>query len=821
MFLLMCLPAVAAAGGGALLQDVRYQEQEAHIDLDIRLGIPVQVSAFEADSQVLRLALKPGTEAASGWLSSELRFEEADTLLDTVSIEGRAGKGYTLTIRFSSPVRAQLLPQFEAHQVLLKLARTSDFRSLSRFGRKKGDDPYAINLESRTRSVPTLKDLPRGFATTHTLYVTDFEKDGVLWHRLRLGFFDKVVDAQRTVMALKRYFPNAWIEQVSAREVRFAASFRINPPAYTARQEEPPPGTVAENVQLSIALATPESLSAEPEPEQAAEQVAWPRRDPVRPEPPGRLEAMLQEGHEAFEREDWATAISRYAGVVEAGQEPYRQQALEMLGAARELNDQPAHAKRYYETYLAEYAATDGARRVAQRLAALTAFDAPSNSRKEKAAVLAPDAPAWELGAYFSQFYQRHHLKINDQSRVPINGLFNDLNLTARRQASDLDQEVRLTLSYLLDFSGNDRLSGREVQISSAYWEGFSEPLRSRLRVGRQSNWESGALGRFDGVDYAFQISDRYGFGLTGGYLIDASYHAPGTDRPFFGVSAEYASDSGNLTIKPFYVQQYIDGRTDRQALGVQGQLFTRRAVYFSLLDYDLHHKALNNLTLNGSFTFGRSQLNASYEHRKSPYLTTRNALMGQVLDNLTALEEAVLDLTLEEIAHDRTATSDTLRLGWHSRIGDHWILSADVVASDFSRTESSADVAGLDPHKTLYSSLQVRSTDPFGRGSYSGLMIRLASSETSATTSLYWDNRLTLRNRWFVYPRFRLDRRTFERSDGDQWTFRPSFRVDYRLSRSVRFELETGYEWSSRQLADRSLDIQGLFVRAGYRANL
>ncbi|MEJ2088227.1 MAG: hypothetical protein P8Y69_07100, partial [Gammaproteobacteria bacterium] len=73
---------------------------------------------------------------------------------------------------------------------------------------------------------------------------------------------------------------------------------------------------------------------------------------------------------------------------------------------------------------------------------------------------------------------------------------------------------------------------------------------------------------------------------------------------------------------------------------------------------------------------------------------------------------------------------------------------------------------------------------------------------------------------RWYVYPRFRTDHRSFERNGDEQWTFRPSFRVDYRLGRRIRFETEVGYEWSTRDMADRALDISGLFIRAGYRAS-
>lgn len=817
LLLLLLLASSLTANAAALLRDIVYQAQESHIDLDIRLGTAMRIESFTAERDQLVLGLRALSTESGEWYATQLRFEEDDRLLESVSLEGSDRKGYEMRLRFSTPVQAQLLPQFDDNQVLMKVAPDQTYAALSRFDKAKSGDPYTINLESRQRSVPTLADLPRGFADSHVIYITRFEKDGVLWHRLRVGFFDSEREANRTAAILRRYFPDAWIERASADELAFAEAFRLNPPVYVAREAPPAGGSPPEEVQLSIALATPTTIDVVPEPAPAPAANDWTKRAPVEPAPPGEVEALLLEARQAFEVEDWPTAINRYGAVVAANQEPWRQEALEMLGVSRELNDQKAHAKRYYELYLDDYPGTDDATRVSQRLAALTAFDQDRSApvRAEQVA----DRSAWDFSAHVSQFYQRQSLTVDDRSSVPVNGLFNDLNLMARRDGESVDQEMRITMSYLLDFSDNDWLDGRTYQVSAAYWDGFFDRVNAGIRIGRQSNWETGALGRFDGVDLTYRLSDRIGFGMTGGFLLDASFDAPGTDRPFFGLRGEYLSDSGRLALRPFFVQQYADDQLDRQAIGLQSQYYTERFMLFSLVDYDVHHAALNNLTLTGNFTFGRSQLNASYEHRKNPYLTTRNALMGQTFDDLTELEEILLDLTLEQIADDRTATSDAIRVGWNQRLGDRWTLSADVIATDFSSTEASADVLGFDAQKTLYSSVQIRSSDIFGRGSYSGLMLRQADSETSDTTSLYWDNRFRFSDSWFLYPRFRVDHRSFVRTDDEQWTFRPSLRIDYRMSRSIRFELESGYEWSTRDFADRTVDITGLFLRAGYRA--
>ena len=78
------------------------------------------------------------------------------------------------------------------------------------------------------------------------------------------------------------------------------------------------------------------------------------------------------------------------------------------------------------------------------------------------------------------------------------------------------------------------------------------------------------------------------------------------------------------MLLKPFFVQQHVDGLVDRQALGMSAQYYSERMMLFSLVDYDMHHSALNNFTITGNFTCGRSQLNASYEHPATSGLPDR-----------------------------------------------------------------------------------------------------------------------------------------------------------------------------------------------------
>jgi hypothetical protein len=138
---------------------------------------------------------------------------------------------------------------------------------------------------------------------------------------------------------------------------------------------------------------------------------------------------------------------------------------------------------------------------------------------------------------------------------------------------------------------------------------------------------------------------------------------------------------------------------------------------------------------------------------------------------------------------------------------------------SDYSDTEASANVLGMESTQTLYSSLQLRSIDPFGAASYSSMTLRRADSGTSTTTSLFVDNRVSFSDRWRIYPRLRIDYRSMDRNGDTQWSARPSMRLDYRRGRGLQLEFEAGYDWTRREMSTRDLDITGTYLRAGYRA--
>jgi hypothetical protein len=107
---------------------------------------------------------------------------------------------------------------------------------------------------------------------------------------------------------------------------------------------------------------------------------------------------------------------------------------------------------------------------------------------------------------------------------------------------------------------------------------------------------------------------------------------------------------------------------------------------------------------------------------------------------------------------------------------------------------------------------------DLVGKNSYSSMYLRYADSEDVSTQSVYLSTRLSVGPRFFIMPRLRADYQDFA-ADQTRWRVAPSLRFDWRRSPALGFELESGYEWSSREGTVQTIDMDGYYLRIGYRS--
>lgn len=786
----------------AALSDVRVRADDGATTIEVTFSEQVVLEPVLVDGRVnefeLQLTAEAG-EAGSDWFASQLDFDEQAHVLEQVLLEGKAADGLSLRVQLRKAAFVTVLPQYLQNHVMFRLSTKQP-----RVAGGVASDVFVVTLESRPRSAATLADIPKSLVDERTVYLSPHKRNGEVWQHLRVGYFENRTEALTARAKILAKFPQARIEAVSATEVSYGEAFRLNPnigALHSADVEE------ANHVRLGVRAFTPSSMGST-DARFAPAARPWQEREPER-------HPLLEQADTAFRAKNYAQAIQLYSRLTTQSAPEVKQLAAERLGIARELNGQIAQATRVFRDYLSQFPDGAGAQRVRLRLDTLTALtrDVPAVLRKAKGR-----SSDWQASTILGQYYRRHSLEIEGHESVPIDGLFTDVGLNVRKHGDRFQHEGRLTLTHLWDFTGE--LEATNFQVGRAYWDLHAASAAISIRLGRQSKYEAGVLGRFDGLTVSHTINDRFAIGAVGGFALANSFAGPDTQRPVYGVYGAYTSASGVFRVSPFVVQQQYQGVVDRQAVGVQLRYNNNGLHMMGLLDYDFLHSALNNASLAVDFGVGRaSSFNLSFEQRRSPYVTTHNALIGQPFADLSELEEELVELSLKQLAQDRSAVSRSLRAGWNRKINARWSLSANILASDFSSTDASMNVMALEARQDLYYSMQVRALDVFGKASYSGITLRQTASEHSSAHSLFWDNRIPMGSRWMLQPRLRFDYRKFDDRQQVQTSTRPSIRLNYRWSSAVRFELEAGYEATNREMTGNDYDLSGLFINAGYRA--
>ena len=74
-----------------------------------------------------------------------------------------------------------------------------------------GEDRYAINLLSNEGPIDMTSQPKLPAFERFKLYTTRVKKGGKTWHRLRLGFFSTLEEAERTFASLRGHYPDGII----------------------------------------------------------------------------------------------------------------------------------------------------------------------------------------------------------------------------------------------------------------------------------------------------------------------------------------------------------------------------------------------------------------------------------------------------------------------------------------------------------------------------------------------------------------------------------------------------------------------------------
>jgi SPOR domain len=657
---------------------------------------------------------------------------------------------------------------------------------------------YVINLQS-TRE-PTDLGVVRDVAVSadRQLYVSQTEVGGEVWYRLRVGFFTSEEDARATLEQLRGQFPRAWIGRAEPQEVSSAGEYALARGEFYVESA----GTPEEPVVAAAAAGTPspgESLSSE------------------------RIAALMAEAREAIVAQDFDTAIRNYTRVLQQPGE-HRAEAREYLGVAREKNGQIAHARAEYRAYLEEFDSEPDVRRVTQRLNGLVtvaaAPRAPLRSEQGRG------QSRWDMGSGVSQYF-RHNLNQFDEDQeeiVTFSALVSDIDFSLRRSGDAVDVVGRVALSHFMDFMDESRSSNTAdpTRVSYAYLDVDSVDGKWAVRSGRQSLHNWGVLGRFDGLHFTYDWSDGRRLHYQMGYPVESTRYSVRTDRQFQGVAVEFDDLIGRWDIGTYVNQQTIESVNDRQAAGIEARYMDDRRSVTGMLDYDTHFGELNMIFLLGTWRFDNQlTLSALYDVRESPFLTTRNALIGQPVSTIDELLIVWSVEEIEQLALDRTAHSVTTTLGISKPVGDRFQINADLTATEIDATIASGGVAAIPgTGQQLYLTTTFIGSGLFGTGDVMILNLRSGTAETYETSQITLDARFPVGRRLRLNPRIRYATWQSLQGGGTRDTVGAAFRLLLNLRNHYRLELEVGRDEIERVNTSSTQISTGRFFNVGYRAS-
>lgn len=568
-------------------------------------------------------------------------------------------------------------------------------------------------------------------------------------------------------------------------------------------------GAVSVPQQQTVMIAEP----PEPPPPSAPSTMSAPSAD--------TLAKWMEEARQSMAKSDYSHAIALYTKILEYPDHPYRQDAQEYLGLARERNGQLAHAKAEYETYLKLYPKGEGADRVKQRLTGLLTAQAPAQAKLPKEAKR-NDIPLWNVRGGFSQFYRRDVSSINGVgTTVNQSALDTDLDVIAQLTQPGYEMHSRFTGGYRNDFL--DSNINNPLRITSLYVDAADHRHENLGRIGRQSLSRGGVLGRFDGMLLSHQLMRFVKLNLVSGYPVDTTtIDKIATQTLFYGVNADFGTFANTWDFNTFAIQQVSEDMLDRRAVGGEVRYFKPSHSALGLVDYDISYQTWNMILLLGNWLFpDNSSLNVVIDHRKSPILTTRNALIGQVDRSLSALRQIYTDDQIRQLAQDRSAESHSYTLSLAHPINDKLQISGDLTLATLSGTPASGGVeATPDSGNDWNYSVQLMGSGLLKAGDIAIIGIRMDNNDTSDTTSLNINTRYPVNQALRINPWVRIDYRRFASDNSTQWTTTPALRINYMMRRTFNLELEVGGEWVSHDTGGSTDKTTGYYVSAGYRAD-
>ena len=315
-----------------------------------------------------------------------------------------------------------------------------------------------------------------------------------------------------------------------------------------------------------------------------------------------------------------------------------------------------------------------------------------------------------------------------------------------------------------------------------------------------------------------YSLTERVRFDAVAGEPVFSTSQSDAQSRLFYGVSSNFVPFGENLELGVFYLQQDIDDLTDRQVVGTELRYFGETRSLWGSVNYDTAFSELGSAFLQGSWRLpGRLTISAVLDRRRSPFLSLGNALLGQTDQDFGFLAQSMTESELRQLALDRSAATSSATLGLSRPLTPklQFNLSANVAVIDAIPAYGAAPAVPESEYG--YFSADLVATSLLREGDVGILGVRYATSDSANIYTINLDSRFPIGRSWRLNPRIRVDYREINSDQSTQWIYTPGLRLQYRMGRWGRIDFEAGKRYSSREMADSSLDQESYFINLGY----
>jgi hypothetical protein len=539
---------------------------------------------------------------------------------------------------------------------------------------------------------------------------------------------------------------------------------------------------------------------------------------------------LMAEARVARGAGDYPKAVQLFNAVLALPANSQSQSAQELIGNSREKMGDSVKAQAEYESYLRSYPAGDGADRVRQRLAAIGGASKVAGADKKLAGGKKPIREIHENTVYgsWTQYYYDAHSHTYPRTNINTtthdqSSLISALDLTARFRQNEWDSKIVYRNTQSMNFLKGE---GRD-RTQALYAEVENKDVDFMTRVGRQNGNSGGILGRFDGAlfRYGFTPKNRLNFvaGTLDEYKVDYRRH-------FYGINLDFGI-SDNWSGNGYFIEQTVDGYTDRRGVGGELRYANGGKSIYSLVDYDTYYDRLNTVMVQGNWlTADGTNYNMLAESRKSPVLQLINSLSdtsftglggSQPLSIRQAIASGANTALLRESAIKQTLDTGLVLFGATRQFTPRWQLGADVQMSRVSgspgATQAAIDLAiknfkdangGIEPDALTLQNLnqsfasgntysyhvQAVGTDTLFKDDTSVISISTTSAPTSLVRSIIFTNTMVPRDKWRLDSSLKLLKIETDPSTV-QYVVGPTIRAAYKLREKATIEAEIGLE--------------------------